>query len=276
MISFVDFGGDGPRLHFAHANGYPPRTYTPLLAPLTARYHVIAMNARPLWPEARPDGFRDWTPLTLDLIRFLDEQNARGMVGVGHSLGAISTLDAALRRPDLFRALVLIEPVIFRQRLLWLWEIVKSLGLADRLHPLIPGALRRRRVFRNLDEMFARYRRAPVFSRMDDRALHTYVEALSRPRADGQVELTYPPEWEAAIYRHGPLNLWNRLEQLKAPVLVISGAASDTFRPPVARKLQRLIPHAQFHVVADAGHLVPMERPDDVRQRLLQFLDHVS
>ncbi len=270
---YLDFGGAGPLLHFAHANGYPPRAYTPLVERLTPRYRVLAALARPLWPEARPNGFRDWALLTADLLHFLAEQQAHEIIGVGHSLGGVTTLDAALRRPELFRALVLIDPVIYRLRFLWLWELIKNLGLGDRLHPLIPGTLRRRRVFTDANEMFTRYRRAPIFNRIDDRGLRAYVDALARPRADGQLELAYPPEWEVAIYRHGPPNLWGRMPQLKLPLLVIYGAESNTFDAPTQRKMQRLIPHAVFHKVEAAGHLVPLEKPDEVAKVILTFLD---
>ena len=41
------------------------------------------------------------------------------MIGMGHSIGAIVTLRAALREPTLFRALVLIDPVLLpRKRML--------------------------------------------------------------------------------------------------------------------------------------------------------------
>ena len=38
-----------------------------------------------------------------------------------------------------------------------------------------------------------RYRRAPVFERLSEAGLRAYVNALARPRPDGQVELTYSP-----------------------------------------------------------------------------------
>jgi pimeloyl-ACP methyl ester carboxylesterase len=110
---------------------------------------------------------------------------------------------------------------------------------------------------------------------MDDAALRCYVESLARPRpADGGVELVYPPEWEAAIYRHGPLNLWDRMSELRLPLLVISGAESDTFQAPAARKLKRLLPQAEFQVVPESGHLVPLERPGQVGTAILEFLNH--
>ncbi len=276
-IPFEDLGGAGPLVHFAHANGYPPGAYAPLLAPLTERYHVLAMAARPLWPAPvdglTPAALRDWTPFTTDLLGFLEARSPGGWIGMGHSLGAVNTLDAALRRPELFRALVLIDPVIFRRRFMWGWHLMKTLGVGDRVHPLIQGSLRRRRVFASADEMFSRYRRAPIFSRLTDASLRAYVDALARPRSDGRVELAFSPEWEAAIYRHGPLNLWARLPALRLPLLVIYGAESDTFVPTVARRLQRLLPHARLVAVPDAGHLVPLEKPAEVAAAAVQFLE---
>jgi pimeloyl-ACP methyl ester carboxylesterase len=120
--------------------------------------------------------------------------------------------------------------------------------------------------------MFARYRRAPIFHRINDRGLRAYVSSLARPRADGQVELAYPPEWEAAIYRSGPLNLWERVGQLKTPTLIVYGGESDTFGAPARLRLEALAPHIRFEKVAAAGHLVPLERPEEVGRLILAFL----
>src|SRR5688572_28125983 len=147
MIPDLDFGGSGPELHFAVANGYPAPAYQRLLAALSADYHVQAMVPRPLWAGSRPETLKNWEPLVEDLIQYLDERGARGWVGVGHSLGAVVSAAAALRRPELFRALVLIEPVFLRPSLLALYGWFQRLGLAGRVHPLVPGARRRRRTF---------------------------------------------------------------------------------------------------------------------------------
>lgn len=270
----VDFGGDGPALHFAHANGYPPEAYAPLLAALTPRYHVRAGRSRPLRPGANPAGLRTWQPLVDDLLADLEAQGARGWVGVGHSLGAMLTTSVALRRPEMFRALVLIEPVFFSWRLLTAWNLFRRLGLARYVHPLIPGALRRRRVFASAEEMFERYRRAPIFSRIDEAGLRAYVRALARPRADGPgVELAYAPEWEVAIYATGPLNLWPQLPRLKLPVLIVRGQETDTLRPAAVRRLRRTLPHAVVRDVPHTGHLVPLEAPGVVAGLILEFLE---
>lgn len=261
-------------LYFTHANGYPPGAYTPLLDHLRQHYPVHAPPARPLWPNSTPAEAPDWSTLTQDIITQVEALNPP-VFGVGHSLGAVNTLSAALHRPELFRALVLLDPVIFVRPFLWLWAGIKAVGLGHRLHPLIPGALRRRRVFPSTQEMFTRYRKAPVFQRLDDTALRAYVQALAAPTPDGQVHLTYSPEWEAHIYHSGPPNLWARLPQLRLPLLVIYGAHSDTFSTRALAGLRRAVPQVQAVRIAEAGHLVPLEKPAEVAAHILAFLQTV-
>lgn len=279
MIPFQDFGGDGPPLHFAHANGYPPLAYLPLIETLTPRYHVYSMLFRPLWPGApmSPDDINDWGPFVDDLFDFFEERGAAGqrVIGVGHSLGAMVTLAAALCRPELFRAVVLLDPVLFNRRFLFLWGLFQKLGLARQVHPLVGATLRRRRVFDSVEAMFNHYRRVPIFSRIDAAGLRAYVAATARPRPDGQVELAYSPEWEVRVYETGYFNLWNELKNLRPPLLVVWGRESDTFRPPVARKLQAFVPNAVIHGFQGAGHLVPLEKPAEVGAVIQSFLEKV-
>jgi pimeloyl-ACP methyl ester carboxylesterase len=277
MIPSLDLGGAGPDLHFANANGYPVGAYRRLLATLTPRYHVQAMVARPLWAGSQPEALESWEPLVDDLVQYLDERGARGWIGVGHSLGAVVSAAAALRRPELFRALVLIEPVFVRPSVLALYAVFQKLGLAARVHPLVPGARRRRRAFESAEAMFARYRRAPVFAGLDDDALRDYTTAALRPGADGAssggLALAYSPEWEARVYETGPLNLWGRLHQLKLPVLAIRGANTDTFSRAGVRALRRRLPQAEIVEVAAAGHLLPLEKPEEVGRIIQAFLE---
>ena len=272
MIPFIDFGGAGPRLHFAHAAGYPAGAYRPLIERLTPRYHVTAMIMRPMWPEARPADLQSWNLLVDDLVQFIAEQGGGSLIGVGHSLGAMVTLAAALRCPELFRAVVLIDPVLFRRRLLLSIEVSRRLGLLRKIHPFIGAALKRRRVFASADEMFERYRRADVFRRIADGGLRAYVDSMARPRPDGQVELAFTPEWEAQIYETGPLNLWSELKSLRPPALFIRGAETDAFSQAAAARVRRSLPRAVMHDVSGAGHLVPMEQPDEVARIIHDFL----
>src|SRR5512139_4206430 len=106
-IPYIEHGGTGEPLHFLHANGYPPACYQEFIEALRSEYRVFGMLLRPLWPNARPEEIDDWNPLSDDLLAFLDERQSGPVIAVGHSIGAVVSLRAALRAPDRFKALVL-------------------------------------------------------------------------------------------------------------------------------------------------------------------------
>src|SRR5574340_598626 len=119
---YTDHGGTGERLHFLHANGYPPGCYREFLDCLRQDYHVFGMLLRPLWENSRPEEIDDWNPLSDDLAQFLDQQKCGPVIGVGHSIGAIVSLRLAIQQPERFRVLVLLDPVLFPPHFIALWN----------------------------------------------------------------------------------------------------------------------------------------------------------
>ena len=266
----LDFGGVGPVVHLAHANGFSPGAYRPLAEALTDRYHVIALPSRPLWPDIQPESAPDWHVMADDLTQGLDGLGLNRTIGVGHSMGGDLTLWAAISRPDLFRAVVLIDPVILPPAWLWTVRVIQLLGLRKRL-PLVQGALRRRRVWPSRRACYEHYRRKPFFAAWPDAGLWAYVESGTRERADDQVELVYPPEWEAHIYATVPTDIWRAVPKLRTPALVIRGERSDTFQPESLARMERLLPQAHYVIIPRAGHLVPMERPAEAGSAICNF-----
>lgn len=273
---YFDFDGTGQPLHFLHANGYPPGCYKPLLELLQTRYHVFGMHLRPLWKDSRPEELQSWHPLTDDLLNFLKSQPTP-VIGVGHSIGAIVTLRAALRDPVKFKALVLIDPVLFVPRFMLLWKAIRLLGLTDKLHPLIPGAKRRRRTFDDLGALYERYRGRDVFRYMSDENLRIFIEGITRPTHDGRYELIYSPDWEAQIYRTWiqDSDIWRGLPDLKLPTLFIRGAETDTFLEPAAKLVKQKNPRMQVEVLDKSTHILPLERPKEVFDIMQTFLKEV-
>jgi pimeloyl-ACP methyl ester carboxylesterase len=272
-IPHFELGGDGQPLHFLHANGYPPDCYQPLLELCQTEYHVFGMLLRPLWQNSIPEHLRSWHTLSDELRHFLSSQPGP-VIGVGHSIGAIVTLRAALRDPSQFKALVLIDPVLFVPSRLILWHIFRVIGLGDRVHPLIAGAKKRRRTFDDLERIFRSYRNRNLFRYMSDANLKTYIEGMTRPTADGRHELVYPPDWEAQIYRTGlhDFDIWRDLPKLKVPALFIRGAESDTFLENAARLVKQKQPGAKIETLEKSTHILPLERPREVFEMLQSFL----
>jgi len=276
-MKHFDFHSSGTPLHFLHANGYPPGCYRSLLELLQTNYHVFGMLLRPLWGNSNPEEVSDWHIFSDDLLRFLRDCKAVPVIAVGHSIGATVTLRAALREPDKFRALVLIEPVLFPAARMLSWNFVRAVGLGNRLHPKIPAAYKRRRTFDNLDLVFRGYRKRKVFRYMNDDNLRSYIDGITRPTSNGGYELAFSPEWEARIYYTGlrDFDIWRQLPNLKVPTLFLRAAETDTFWEQAAKLVKRKQPRARVETIEKSTHLLPLERPKEVFEIMQSFLKEI-
>ena len=270
-IPFYDFGGEGPLIHFAHANGYPPACYKRMIAPLMDDYHVMAVYHRPLWPNSRPEELTSWHTIAGDMIRFFDQEGITNMVGIGHSLGAVATLYAALKRPSLFRALVLIEPVFLMPVILQMFgEMAREVMTAN--NPLVSIASSRRNSWPDRQAAFDHYRPKRVFARWSDDTLWDYVTHGLDKAADGEITLAYSPEWEAQVYALPPTDVWQLIPQVKQPTLAMRGAETETLVPAAWEMWQLLQPQATFIELDTVGHMMPMEKPQEIANHITHFL----
>ncbi|MFO7584452.1 MAG: alpha/beta hydrolase [Anaerolineales bacterium] len=263
-----------PDLAFLHANGYPPECYVPLIERLVAGYRIHAMPMRPLHPDANPRDLHNWRPLADDLLNFLDARSLERPFVVGHSFGAVTSLRVAIREPGRIRALVLLDPVLFEPHIILLWKLIRALGLAYKLHPLVPGALKRRRKFDDLEGTFKRFRRYSVFRYFSDEALWAYLRGITRPAAGGGYELRYSPEWEARIYvtsASADLELWRGLKTLPVPTLILRGAETDTFSASAGRRVERVNPAIRVETIPQSTHLLALERPIEIASKIEAF-----
>ena len=232
------------------------------------------MKLRPLWDDTKPEEIKDWHPLSDDLLRFLSDRETAPVIGIGHSIGAVVTLRAALRNPGKFRALVLIDPVLFVPSFMINWHIIRVLGLGERLHPLIQGAKKRRRTFNDLETIFRGYRSRKVFQYMSDENLKIYIAGITKEKTDGGYELVYSPEWEAQIYRTGmhDFDIMRDLPKLEVPTLIICGAETDTFLESMARLVKKKNSKIQIHTLERSTHLLPLEYPQEIATITKSFL----
>jgi pimeloyl-ACP methyl ester carboxylesterase len=276
-IPQFDYGGDGVPLHFLHANGYPPDCYKPLFELLKTQYHVFGMMLRPLWDDSKIEDIADWHPLSDDLLRFLTTERLGPVIGVGHSVGGIVTLRAALRDPSKFRALVLLDPVLFVPSILVIWNLARAMGLGNKIHPKIIGALKRRPTFDNLDMVFRGYRTREIFRYMSDENLRAYIAGITKPKAEGGFELAYSREWESHIYLTSlrDFDLWRELPKLEVPTLIIRGAETDTFLKNAAKLVKKKNPKIQIETLEKSTHILPLERPQEIFNIMQMFLSDV-
>jgi pimeloyl-ACP methyl ester carboxylesterase len=196
------------------------------------------------------------------------------VIGVGHSIGAIVTLRAALKYPKKFRALVLLDPVLFVPSRLVEWRIQRAKDPES--HPWIQLAQKRRRTFNDLETVFHRYRGREVFRYLSDEHLRIYLEGITRKTENGY-ELVYSPEWELRIYFTSmqDFDIWNTLQNLRIPVLFLRGAETDTFLEDAAKLVKQKLPNARVEVVEKSTHILPLERPNETFEIMQTFFKEV-
>lgn len=275
-IPYVDFGGSGEELVFLHANGYPPECYRPLLTQLAGKYHITAMAQRPLWPESTPEDIDDWLPLADDFLHFLDAHQTGPIACVGHSMGGTTLLRAILREPKWFKAIVLLDPVLFPPYYSPLWSMLYKSGLGYRLHPLITTTKNRRREFDDLDRLFKGFRRKSIFRYMDDEALQAYVEGITCKTDKGSYQLCYSAEWETRLYITAvwrDMDIWRGLPKLEVPMLIIRGVETNTFWERTGKLVKRKQPRVKVEALEKSTHLVPLERPSETSNLMQSFFE---
>ncbi len=269
-----DWGGTGPVLHLAHANGFPPGTYRKLIERLKTRYHVFTLRSRGLVPGTDPRSLRDWEDMADDLAQALRARGLAGVVGVGHSMGGVATLLASVKNPGLFRAVVALDPVLFTGTRLRLIQALTLLGLRSRIPPA-SLARRRRETWGSREEAATSYRKKPLFRRFDAECFQDYITHGLTEVPGGGFRLTIPTAWEARVFETSPRGVWRKLRSVQVPTLVLRGSDSDTLLPAALARAGKTIPGARAEELPGT-HLFPLEHPDECGQRLLTFLEEAA
>ena len=241
-----------------------------MFAPLRERYRVGWIEAIGTDPRYPPT--EGWPRLVEQLIDVLErDYGGEPVFAVGHSLGAYLSFLAAVRRPELFRAIVLLDaPVIgaFKGRAL---GVVKRLGMVDRFTPA--GMTRERRsVWTTREEAKAHFRSKKLFRGFTDECLEHYVR-FGLMGAPGRFRLLIDPEIEYRIYRTIPHGMGRHLRALQVPAGFVGGEDSDVLRR-VGLGAMRGPRFAKLRV--PGGHLFPFEHPLLAAAAVAELLGRLS
>ncbi|NDJ33391.1 MAG: alpha/beta hydrolase [Chloroflexi bacterium] len=268
-----DFGGEGTPLVLSLANGFPPETYRHLLEPFTADYHVICVLPRALWPDApSPDSLDSWRDMAADLRAAIHAHGLAGGVGAGHSMGGVATMLATISEPDLFRSIVLLDPTLLPPSYLIPMAVLNVFGMSHRA-PVVERASRRRSSFDSEQEAFDYWRGKSLFADWSDETLWAYVHGITTPNGSG-VELRWSPQWEARYFAKVPTWIWREMPKLRnlLPMLFIQGDETNAFVEHSFRRIQRLVPEADYAQINGHGHLFPQSAPQQAADIMRAWL----
>ena len=272
-MAALDFGDEKRAVDvvFLHATGFNATTYRSILAPLSPGLRILAVDQRGHGSSrlpADPAKLKSWKPFRDDLLALLSTLGGPPPVLSGHSMGGTVALLAAAARPEASSGLVLFDPVVLDR-----WKTLAANlpwgSRAMKRSPLALGAAKRRGVFDSVQAAFAAYKGRGAFKTWSDVMLADYVAGGLKEREDGKVELACAPAMESAVFSSHRHDAWAAAARIKAPVQIFRAEHGSTCRIGDGAGFFGRNARASLITVAGASHFLPMERPDVVRDALL-------
>lgn len=241
-------------IFFAHANGFPSATYGKLFAALAPDYQVLHLPQHA--HDARFPVDAQWLSLIEELVHHLRQQ-AEPVWGVGHSLGGILHYHAALRYPELYRGVVMLDSPLLTPIDRWLLRAAKRFGFIDRITPAA-RTLGRRESFVDLASAREYFAGKTLFRRFDPECLDDYVRHGLRQDGDA-LRLSFDPATEISIYRNIPDTAPGRPHQLQVPLAVVRGKHSRVMMAHHVRSVRYMRDGQAYSL--PGGHMFPLESP---------------
>jgi pimeloyl-ACP methyl ester carboxylesterase len=230
--------GQEPTLLFLHHFGGSGRSWRGVIDRLPGHYCCIAPDLPGFGSASGCPGPFTTSASADGIIALIEELGLRDYRLIGHSMGGKIALAVAARAPEGLRALILLSP-----------------------SPPTPEPIE------NSD-------RAHLLASWGDRdAMTTLIEKITaRPLsvADREQHLadmlaTSKPAWEAWLNHGSREDISASLVKIGIPISIVSGEGDETIPGDVLRgELLQRAPRATLEIVPGAGHLLPVEAPDEV------------
>jgi len=256
-LSLHDYNPESlaPTVLLSHATSFHGHVLDPVARELTATHHCVTFDYRGHGDSTLPSDWSvHWSAYGDDAVAAARYAADNGpVIGSGHSMGGAALVMAALRAPELFRALVLYEPIIFPPLTRQTMRVPNQ--RAD-------GARKRRTTFASFDDALLNYSSKPPLNVFRADALYAYIMFGFRQLPDGSVTLKCSPEHEARTYETSEIHeTWNDLAKLTVPTWVISGVELDQGPSAIAPLIATAIPGSHFVRCDNLAHFGPMQDP---------------
>lgn len=250
-------------INFVHANGFPFGSYRTFLSYLTDDFHCIGKAQYAHTPEYALN--KGYDLVVNELIDYVAEQ-PQPVIGIGHSFGGVLTFMAAIKAPELFRGIVLLDPPIFTGPIAWLLGLSKHTGHIDKISPAGKAKIRRRQWPKGHD-LNTHFGRSRLFKDFDPRCLQDYIDSGFVHHNDN-ITLQFDADIETEIFRQVPTNLAKYKGQLKVPSAFFYGEHTDVATPYFRNRFIKQHQGMQACCVKNGGHMFPLEQPEQVAQQI--------
>lgn len=252
-----------PKVFFAHSNGFSSKCYSylfELLNPISFEYVDIlglAKTAEALTMHT----------LAEEYIAFIESKDETSIIGLGHSLGGAILYLAAAKRPDLFKKLILIEPILFGPFKRIPIAFFNAIGLGDALGPA-KKAIHRKTEFDSRNHAKNYLSEKAFFNNFNTRCFEDYIKFGFKPK-EKKVTLSIPAAIELAVFRSTLTKIppvSNNIEKV-----FIYGNRSDTIWPSDVKYWRQKIQNAVIKEW-NGTHMFPLEQPVKTAQLLRDYI----
>lgn len=242
-------------IQFSHANGFGASTYNhffSLLEPHTVKaVELIGHGKYPVAPN--------WQPLADELIEYIENHHTEPVIGIGHSLGGAITLYAVLKRPELFRQVIFLDPPIFAPFKRGVMTFLKKrTNLYDKISPA-GRTLTRKQYFKNRTEALEYFKPKSLFKNFVPESLKDYVNNGLKTNGEHGFELAFSRSVEYQVFREFP-NFKSKVT-LPIPSHFIYSSYYNVLWKMDINWLKSRLQGTEF-IKFDGGHLFPMEKPE--------------
>jgi pimeloyl-ACP methyl ester carboxylesterase len=251
--------GSGPTILFSHGVTLSTRVWVKEFELLPEQgFRCIAFDHRGHGDSTAGITGHSIVNLAEDVRTVLERMDLRDVVLVGHSMGGIAVQAFAARYPAIaaerVRGLVLMSTLAktYLSGASWLRRMFERMtGGGPSAGELMTQ--------RNLGFLLARvgFGRDPQASHVE--LVREMIAACGK--ADSQ----------AAIGALVGLDMTADLPKIKVPTLILSGSADVIAPPAEARRIADLIPGARLEVFKGAGHMLMLERTEEVHALITEF-----
>ena len=249
-------------IHLFHANGFPSETYKDLLSSLEgAVQSPISILGKDILSVK--EGYDDFVQ---EVIEHASVTKGEG-VAIGHSLGGTLSLLAEAKQPGLFKTIILLDPPIFSRKKLFLFSILKKLGLGHHFTPA-KKSMKRRDSFKSREEALEFFSTKGLFKEIPKSTIELYVNHGLK-EVEGEYRLTIPRERETDIFLNFPTKLPNEISRIKGNLIYADQVRLlDDADLKWWDKAMLNITRSPFN----GSHMFPFEKPKELAGFINQIL----
>ncbi|MCU1455977.1 MAG: putative hydrolase or acyltransferase of alpha/beta superfamily [Actinomycetia bacterium] len=256
--------GAGPTIVLIHGITLSLRSWVLQLESLPELgFRVVAFDHRGHGESLAGESGHSLENLAADVASVLEQLDLRDVLLVGHSMGGVAVEAFALLQPDVaherVRGLVLLS-TLARAPMMGSERMRKLAGMLSRQGPGVGVFMHPP----NLGFLLARlgYGRDPLPS-------HVEMNRQMILECDPQtVQLAL-----AALFE---LDLVDEIAAIDLPTLVITGSADLIAPPAESRRIAQRIPGARLETLKGGGHMLMLERADELNALLVEFAREVG